>query len=91
MAINISCQQATRLIEERADGPLPLKSAVGLTVHLLYCKYCKRYEAQSPLVAQLALFAGRHTAGNAEVQLSTAARLRIQQRLEAAQGGSGEN
>ncbi len=90
LKISLSCQEATLLVEERADAPLPLKAAVALTVHLLYCPYCKRYAAQSSMVAQLALFAGQHTAGNAEITLPGAARTRIQQRLDAAQGGGGK-
>lgn len=90
MTLTITCQPATRLIEERAEARLPLPTAVALAVHLWLCPYCKRYAAQSPLLAQLALFTAQHTLG-ANIGLPAAARARIQQRLDAAQGeGSGK-
>ncbi len=84
MAVSISCQQATRFIEERAEARLPLISAVALTVHLWYCPLCKRYAVQSPLLAQLALFAARQAAEQTNIRLPEAVRARMQQRLNLA-------
>lgn len=80
-----SCEQATLLVDKRADGRLPLAAAATLAVHLAYCPYCRRYAAQSPLVSQLALFTAQRAAVRPDVRLRAEARARIQQRLDAAQ------
>jgi hypothetical protein len=83
MTLKLSCQQATLLVEQRADVRLPAVQAAALALHLWYCPHCKRYAAQSRLVGQLALFGGRRAAADTDVQLPPAARGRIQQRVEA--------
>ncbi len=50
----INCQQATLLIERRADEALPPKNRALLWCHLHLCPYCRRYEFQSGLIARQA-------------------------------------
>ena len=91
MHLILTCQQATLLVEQRADARLPLTASAALAAHLWLCSYCKRYVAQSGLIGQLALFGARRAA-EADLELPAAARARIQQRLDAARGaGSGKN
>ena len=86
MFLIINCQKATRLVEERADKALPFKELAALALHLAYCPYCKRYAQQSALLGQLALFTAQSTVAST-TQLPPAARVRIQQRLDAARTG----
>ncbi|MBC2732453.1 zf-HC2 domain-containing protein [Thiobacillus sp.] len=38
--INISCQEATRLVSQQLDQPLSLADKLKLQTHLLICKAC---------------------------------------------------
>lgn len=75
-----SCQQATLLIERRADGALPLPTRARLWAHLRLCPYCKRYAFQSPYLARQAR-ALAHRPGPAT--LPAAARARLQTLVDA--------
>ncbi|QKG56964.1 hypothetical protein GKZ68_10190 [Hymenobacter sp. BRD128] len=48
------CRTATRLIERRADAALAPGERLRLWAHLHLCVYCRRYQAQSQLLARLA-------------------------------------
>jgi len=41
-----SCRDTTKLLSESMDRDLPLRTRVGLRLHLMMCKYCKRYAQQ---------------------------------------------
>lgn len=73
-----NCQQATLLIERRADEPLPVKTSAQLWAHLRLCPYCRRYSFQSPFIARQAKLAAE-AAGALEVQLPASLRSRLQQ------------
>lgn len=76
-----NCQQATLLIERRADEVLPATTRFQLWAHLRLCPYCRRYEAQSALIARQ-VKAGAQARVAADAALSAAARARIQQVLD---------
>ena len=82
-----NCQQATLLIERRADELLPVKIRFQLWAHLRLCPYCRRYETQSALISRQA-----RTAAEARVpvdlMLPAAARARIQRVLEDLSGSA---
>jgi hypothetical protein len=40
-----SCRQATRLQSQALDRKLNVSQSVGLRIHLLLCKWCRRYGA----------------------------------------------
>ena len=41
-----NCKTAARLQSEALDHKLPLRRRFGLRVHLLLCKWCRRYAKQ---------------------------------------------
>jgi len=49
-----NCQQATRLQSETLDRPLPFWERTGLRLHLVLCKWCRRYGRQLRLIRVLA-------------------------------------
>ena len=83
-----NCQQATLLIERRADEELPVKSRFQLWAHLRLCPYCRRYELQSAFIARQAK-AAPEARVPADLALPAPARGRIQQLLDAGEAGSG--
>jgi hypothetical protein len=42
----ISCQDASRLVSQREDGPLGIWDRVALRLHLAVCAACTRFERQ---------------------------------------------
>lgn len=77
-----NCQQATLLIERRADAALPLKTRVQLWAHLHLCPYCKRYAFQSQFIARQAQGLATATLP-VETVLPPAARARLQTLVDA--------
>jgi hypothetical protein len=50
---SLNCEQAARLLSENQDVELYWWERTGLRLHLLYCRYCKRYHQQLDLMRQL--------------------------------------
>ena len=44
--LRISCQQASRLLSQRQDEPLPFGKRVRLRLHLAYCDACTNVSRQ---------------------------------------------
>lgn len=61
--LSLNCEQASRLLSEDQDVHLYWWEQMGLRLHLLYCRYCKRYRRQLDLLRQLfrAVFRGDET------------------------------
>ena len=53
-ALSPSCKAATRLQSEALDHKLPLRQRFGLRVHLMLCKWCRRYGRQIRLLRRMA-------------------------------------
>ena len=78
----ITCQNATMLLEQQADQPVPKPLGVSLWLHLRYCSCCNRYAKQTVLIAEWARASAtvRTTVGPF---LSEAAKKRMRERLAA--------
>ena len=48
----LSCRQATRLISQSLEEPLPFRRRMGLKFHLLMCRFCSRYQRQMILIRE---------------------------------------
>ena len=44
--LRISCQQASRLLSQNQDEPLPFGKRMRLRLHLMYCDACSRVSRQ---------------------------------------------
>jgi len=44
--LRISCQQASRLLSQNQDEPLPFGKRLRLRLHLMYCDACSRVSTQ---------------------------------------------
>ena len=78
----ITCQSATRLLDQRPDHALTWGPRASLWLHLRYCPYCNRYAKQTVLMAEWAraVATSREQTGP---ELSAAAKQRMRERLAA--------
>src|SRR5260370_14629710 len=75
------CKTATRLQSEALDRKLPLRKRLGLRVHLLLCKWCRRYGKQITFLRDAAHEHPDEMAEPVPQRLSDEARERIKHRL----------
>lgn len=77
----MSCRQAARAQSERLEHPLPRAQSLGLWLHLLICRWCRRYGHQIKFLSQAAREHPDHHTHAHPAKLSPEARDRIKQRL----------
>jgi hypothetical protein len=90
-ALSLNCREASRAQSDALEAPLPPAKRVGLWIHLLLCKWCRRYGRQLRL---LHCAAHEHAAQLAETgpeKLPADARARIKQRLQEEQDTNSTN
>ncbi len=80
----LSCKDVTKLLSESMDRSLPPGKRIGVRLHLLFCRFCARYERQLLLIRETA----RRLAATVEAPgescgetLSEAARERIRESI----------
>jgi len=78
-----SCREATRLQSAALDRKLPLRQRFGLRVHLLLCKWCRRYGEQITFLRNAAHEHADEMAEPIPQKLPDEARERIKRRLRA--------
>ena len=44
--LGMPCREHVALFSKQLDEPLPLGTAAGLRIHILYCGGCKKFRAQ---------------------------------------------
>src|SRR5574341_990963 len=79
-----SCDQVTLLVSDSMDEKLPLKSKLGVAIHLLMCKWCRRFKQQLQLIRTLVRNTPARTDGihsHSPASLSAAAKERIERAL----------
>ena len=77
-----SCKQASRLQSESMDRPLTFFENFGLRIHLLLCKWCRRYGKQLKFLQNAAHQCEEHIEATPAQKLSPEARERIKQKLQ---------
>lgn len=82
-ALSPNCRQASRLQSEALDHKLPFLQRVGLRIHLLLCKWCRRYGKQIRFLRDAAHEHPDELVAPARQKLPDAARERMKQRLRA--------
>ncbi len=83
-SLSLTCREAARAQSEQLDHPLPRMTSIGLRLHLLICKWCRRYGKQIRWLHQ-----ATHNQEDKWVQtdansLSDSARERIKRNLKSA-------
>lgn len=79
-----SCDQVSRLVSDSMEEDLPLKGKLSVALHLLMCKWCRRFKRQLQLIRTLSLKAQARTKiahPLSQGSLSAAAKERIERTL----------
>jgi hypothetical protein len=76
-----SCREASRLQSEALDRPLSFRRRLGLRIHLLLCKWCRRYGRQLTFLRRAAREHPDEIVESLPQTLSVEARERIKRRL----------
>ncbi|HVY70227.1 MAG TPA: zf-HC2 domain-containing protein [Verrucomicrobiae bacterium] len=77
-----SCKQAARLQSDSLDRKLRLSERLGLRLHLLLCKWCRRYGQQVRFLRDAARRNTEKLAGPGTGRMSDEARERIKRSLQ---------
>ena len=78
---SLGCKTASRLQSEALDRKLAFRQRFGLRIHLLLCKWCRRYGKQITLLSSAAHEHPDEMAEPISQKLSAEARDRIKQKL----------
>jgi len=76
-----SCREATRLQSEAMDRPLRLRQRIGLRIHLVLCKWCRRYGRQIGFLRRIGREHEKHDQTLPCQMLRAEAKERMKQRL----------
>jgi hypothetical protein len=79
--LSLTCREASRAQSEQLDHPLPRSTRIGLWLHLLICKWCRRYGHQVRFLRQAAHEHEEKFTNAGPQKLSSEARERMKQRL----------
>lgn len=80
-AISPDCREASRAQSEALDHPLPASARLGLSMHLVLCKWCRRNARQIRYLREAANEHSEELADAGSQKLSGDARERIKRRL----------
>lgn len=69
--LTLSCDEATRLASATMDRRLSSVERVGLRLHYLCCRFCRRYRRQLHFLRQLLRRRDAHIAAEADVSTAT--------------------
>ena len=81
-AFSPSCKEATRLQSAALDRPLKPLEAFGLRIHLVLCKWCRRYGRQINSICSVAHEHAQEDPPIPTQKLSFEARERMKQMLQ---------
>ena len=67
----LNCKQASQLISQGLDKKLSMRERFALQLHLLICKYCKRFSQQLKKLHVTISSIGKHIETDESIQLPT--------------------
>ena len=80
-ALSPRCREAVRLQSEQMDHPLEWWQRLGLKIHLLLCKWCRRYGRQIRFLRTASQSPPEEPSAGAAQRMPPAVRERLAERL----------
>ena len=84
-ALSPACKEAARMQSEALDRRLSGSEKFGLRLHLLLCKWCRRYGGQLKFLRSVARECEEHPSAQDARGLSPEARERIKRNLQSSE------
>ena len=80
MKLMLTCDEATTICDKSQYGEASVSEIIRLNIHLIMCKYCKKYTKQNNLMTRLF---GKHlTPCGGSEKLSKEEKLELEEKLE---------
>jgi len=76
----INCDEATAICDKSQYGEASLSEKISLNIHLLICRYCKKYTKQNSLMSHL--FGKYLTPCDGSEKLSEEEKLKLEKNLQ---------
>lgn len=80
MKLMINCDEATAICDKSQYGEASLSEKISLNIHLLICRYCKKYTKQNSLMSNL--FGKYLTPCDGSEKLSEEEKLKLEKNLQ---------
>ena len=78
----LDCQQASQLISKSLDRQLSWRERFAVLLHLLFCKYCKRFSQQLVTMRNAINRLSQSIENNADIRLPAETKNRISSAIE---------
>lgn len=78
----LNCKQASELVSQSLDQQLSWSNKWQLKLHLLMCRYCKRFYTQMLAMRQSFKAMHEQVESDSDIKLSTAAKEKILNKLK---------
>lgn len=77
----LSCKQASQLISQSLDRPLTLRERFALQLHLIICKYCRKFSQQLKTLRVALIQMTRSIENNDAIKMPSVSKKRIEDQL----------
>ncbi len=78
---SLTCREASELQSQSLEQPLPWRAQLGLRIHLLLCKWCRRYGEQIRFLREACRQGDLSSETPAAYRLSDEARQNLKEKL----------
>ena len=78
----LSCKQASQLISQSLEQPLVMRERFALKLHLLICKYCRRFRQQLQAIGVALKLTTRAIENDDTIKLPSETKQRLIQSIE---------
>jgi hypothetical protein len=81
----LNCKDASQLISQSLEQPLTMRERFALNLHLLICKYCKRFSQQLHTIGVALKLTTRVIEQDETIKLPSETRKRLMRSIESNQ------
>jgi hypothetical protein len=78
----LSCKQASQLISQSLEQPLAMRERFALKLHLLICRYCRRFRQQLQAIGVALKLTARTIENDDTIKMPSETKQRLIQSIE---------